>query len=238
MRWRNAMEQALYGPEGFFTRPGPGPAAHFRTSVHASPAFAAALATLVTRVDATLGRPDRLDLVDVGAGRGELLTGILATLPESVTHRVHAVAVERAGRPTGLPAAITWTDAVPAAITGVLLATEWLDNVPVDVAEVDGSGTVRYVLVDPDGTEHPGPPVDGADAAWLDRWWPLRDPGTRAEIGRPRDAAWAAAVSSVRRGWRSPSTTGTCATGDPRWVPSPVFATVARPHRYPTGPVI
>src|SRR4051812_48502722 len=132
MRWRNAMEQALYGPDGFFTRPGPGPAAHFRTSVHASPAFAAALATLVTRVDATLGRPDRLDLVDVGAGRGELLTGMLATLPESVTHRVHAVAVERAGRPTGLPAAITWTDAVPAAITGVLLATEWLDNVPVD----------------------------------------------------------------------------------------------------------
>jgi SAM-dependent MidA family methyltransferase len=194
------MEQALYGPDGFFSRPGPGPVGHFRTSANASPAFARAIATLVTRVDATLGRPDRLDLVDVGAGRGELLTALLAALPPAVTERVQAVAVERAARPDDLPVHIGWTGTIPTGLTGVLLATEWLDNVPLDVVEVDPAGTVRYVLVDPDGTERAGPPVDAADAAWLAAWWPVSEPGARAEIGRPRDAAWAAAVSSVQRG--------------------------------------
>ena len=42
VRWRDAMSHALYGPGGFFVA-GAGPADHFRTSVHASPAFAAAL---------------------------------------------------------------------------------------------------------------------------------------------------------------------------------------------------
>jgi SAM-dependent MidA family methyltransferase len=57
------------------------------------------------------------------------------------------------------------------------------------------------VLVDPaDGTERLGEPVTDTDAEWLRRWWPLTEPGTRAEIGSARDAAWADAVSSLRRG--------------------------------------
>lgn len=65
------MEAALYGPDGFYVRPGgPGPAGHFRTSVHASPLYAGAVARLLQRVDAELGHPQGLDLVDVGAGRG------------------------------------------------------------------------------------------------------------------------------------------------------------------------
>ncbi len=47
------MTEALYGPDGFFVRE-PGPAGHFRTSVHASPLFAGALVRLVERVDAAL----------------------------------------------------------------------------------------------------------------------------------------------------------------------------------------
>jgi SAM-dependent MidA family methyltransferase len=196
------MRTSLYGPDGFFTRPGPGPAGHFRTSVHASPAFAGAIAALVTRVDALLGHPDRLDLVDVGGGRGELLTAVLSALPAEFASRVHPVVVELAPRPAGLSAAIGWTTAVPRGLVGVLLATEWLDNVPLDVAEVDDAGEVRYVLVDDAGVERLGPPVEPDDAAWLADWWPLdgAEPGTRAEIGAPRDAAWAEAVGSVARG--------------------------------------
>ena len=42
------MEAALYGPDGFYVRPGgPGPAGHFRTSVHASRAVRAAVARLL-----------------------------------------------------------------------------------------------------------------------------------------------------------------------------------------------
>jgi SAM-dependent MidA family methyltransferase len=73
--------------------------------------------------------------------------------------------------------------------------------VPVDVAEVDATGVPRLVLVRDDGTERLGEPVAGAQARWLDRWWPLpAEEGTRAEIGLPRDAAWASAVAAVRRG--------------------------------------
>ncbi|MFJ9826553.1 SAM-dependent methyltransferase [Streptomyces sp. NPDC101160] len=191
------MERALYGPDGFFLRP-EGPAGHFRTSVHASPLFAGAVARLLATIAEELDT-DEVDFIDVGAGRGELITGVLAAAPPGL--RIRAYGVERAGRPDGLDPRITWTDRIPeGGVRGLLFANEWLDNVPVDIAMVDEDGTVRYVLVRADGTERPGALVTGADAAWLDRWWPLREPGERAEIGRPRDAAWAAAVGSLAAG--------------------------------------
>jgi SAM-dependent MidA family methyltransferase len=85
-------------------------------------------------------------------------------------------------------------------VSGLLFANEWLDNVPVEVAETDAGGVVRYVLVRRDGTEELGDPVEGPDAEWLSRWWPAAGPGSRAEIGRPRDEAWATAVASLDRG--------------------------------------
>ncbi|MGD3106633.1 SAM-dependent methyltransferase [Streptomyces sp. YGL11-2] len=210
--WREATEQALYGPGGFYTRPGgPGPAGHFRTSVHASPLYAGAVASLLGRVDAALGRPDELALIDVGAGRGELLSGVLGALPGEVGARLRPYAVERAARPEGLDPRIEWCAELPApgSLTGLLFANEWLDNVPVDVVETDADGVPRRVLVRADGTERLGEPVAGPDAEWLARWWPEAapeaavtdpSPGLRAEIGRPRDAAWARAVRTLRAG--------------------------------------
>ncbi|MDT0308950.1 SAM-dependent methyltransferase [Streptomyces sp. DSM 44917] len=199
--WRAAAERALYAPGGFFLRHAP--AAHFRTSVHASPLFAEAVARLLTRVDEALGRPPELAFVDVGAGRGELAAGVLAALPAPVAARLRPVAVERASRPPSLDPRIDWRSAPPppGSVTGLLFANEWLDNVPLDVAETGEDGVPRYVLVDREGAERPGPPVAGTDAAWLRRWWPLPErPGARAEIGRPRDAAWAGAVGALARG--------------------------------------
>lgn len=194
--WRSAWEQALYGPAGFYRRP-EGPAGHFRTSVHVSPLFAAAVVELLSRVDNGLGRPGALDLVDVGCGRGELLTAVLAALPPSLAPRVRLTGVDVVPRPAGLPAAIGWAPEPPDGTVGLLLAHEWLDDVPCDVAEVDREGVVRSVRVASDGTERLGPAL--ADA-WLERWWPLSEPGTRAEIGSTRDAAWADAVGTVSRG--------------------------------------
>jgi SAM-dependent MidA family methyltransferase len=202
--WRMAMSTALYGPGGFFVS-GAGPAAHFRTSAHASPAFGTALLRLLDRVDAALGHPERLDVVDVGAGRGELLTTLAGLAPPELARRLRLTAVELAPRPDSLPGPpavplaepIRWRDAIPAGVTGLLLATEWLDNVPLDVAEPGPEGW-HHVLVDPvTGTESTGAPVCPADAEWLAAWWPG---GARAEIGLPRDLAWAAAVTAVHRG--------------------------------------
>jgi SAM-dependent MidA family methyltransferase len=196
--WRTAWDRALYGPAGFYRRP-EGPAGHFRTSVHVSPLFARAVVTLLSRVDSALGHPSRLDLVDLGSGRGELLTGVLAALPLDLARRVRLTGVDVVDRPSGLPAAVEWSAAPPDTV-GLLLAHEWLDNVACPVAEVAPGGVPRTVLVDERGTERLGDPVAGAEAEWLSRWWPLDAEGTRAEIGTTRDAAWAGAVSTVRRG--------------------------------------
>ncbi|MFI7548736.1 SAM-dependent methyltransferase [Micromonospora sediminimaris] len=217
MRWREAMRQALYEPDGFFVS-GAGPAAHFRTSVHASPIFTSALLRLIHQLDAALGFPDPFDVVDVGAGRGELLHALavgvsgeparsgrsgliparagspetrtttvavhpgpggvsfgsvdsLPSAPVPLARRVRFTAVELAPRPDHLPDQIVWTNEIPTGITGLLLATEWLDNVPLDLA-VHTDHNWHYLLVDPTtGTETTGEPVGRDDAAWLTTWW-------------------------------------------------------------------
>lgn len=194
------MEKALYGPEGFYRRP-EGPAGHFRTSVHASSLFASAVARLLCRVDGALGRPRGLGFVDMGAGRGELVSGVLDALPAEVAARTRAYAVELAERPSGLDRRIEWLAEPPGGVVGLLFANEWLDNVPVEVVEVDAEGVARLVLVREDGSELLGEPVDGEEAEWLGRWWPLApEEGLRAEVRLPRDRAWAAAVAGVERG--------------------------------------
>ena len=179
--WRQALDRALYGPAGFFQREAPG--RHFRTSVGATPVFAAAVRELAGRVDDALGHPDPFDVVDVGAAGGELLQA----LPD-VPARWRLTGVDLAPDPGTVP---HWSRRVPE-LEGLLFANEWLDDVPVDVV-FDG----RLVEVAPDGTERLGDPAPAELLAWVDRWWPQ---GRRAEVGLTRDRAWAAAVGQVRRG--------------------------------------
>ncbi|MFI6584699.1 SAM-dependent methyltransferase [Embleya sp. NPDC050493] len=190
LTWKEATRRALYGAEGFYRR-AEGPAGHFRTSVHASPLFARALAELA--------RTAGLDtIVDVGAGRGELLVAL-----RRVTPHLELIGVDIAGRPEALPPSIGWEPETPPGRTALLIANEWLDNVPADVAEVDEHGVPRVVEVDVrTGEERLGAATRDRDARWLDRWWPLvgAEPGTRAEIGEPRDAAWAHAIERLERG--------------------------------------
>ncbi|AXI78894.1 SAM-dependent methyltransferase [Peterkaempfera bronchialis] len=202
--WREATQRALYGEGGFYRRP-EGPAGHFRTSVHASARFAEAVARLLAEVDEELGRPAEVALVDVGAGRGELLRGVLAAVRRdrpALAARLRPHGVEVADRPAGLPAEVAWSTALPQGVSGLLFANEWLDNVPLDIAEVDGDGVLRLVEVDPaTGAERLAGPPAGPDAAWAARWWPdAAEPGHRVELGGPRDAAWASAVASLERG--------------------------------------
>jgi SAM-dependent MidA family methyltransferase len=108
-----------------------------------------------------------------------------------------------AERPGNLPRHIEWSATLPKGTTGVLVANEWLDNIPLDIAERTEDG-VRLVLVDPaTGEERMGGIPDAAATAWLERWWPLDEqgePGERAEIGTTRDTVWAEAVGSLATG--------------------------------------
>jgi SAM-dependent MidA family methyltransferase len=235
MTWRQAMQAALYGPGGFYAR-GESPARHFRTSVHVSPGYAAAVLALLREVDAGLGWPERIDLVDVGAGRGELLEQVLAAAAEpgrsgsgprgsgppgaglagrglagpglagrgqagwGLAGRIAACAVEVAPRPAGLDPRIRWDRVPPAGITGLVIASEWLDNVPLDVVELTAGGPA-VVQVDPvTGAERPHGRPGPADLAWIRDWWPLRACGERAEVGSTRCTAWAEVIRGIDRG--------------------------------------
>jgi SAM-dependent MidA family methyltransferase len=204
--WSVAMERALYGPGGFYVGPD-GPAAHFRTSVHASALFAGAVVRLLREVDAALGHPDELAFVDLAAGRGELVAAVHAGLvgdgqDREFGDRLRLVAVELAERPEGLPDEIEWRSELPSAaggLTGLVVANEYLDNVPCDLVELTANGP-RQVLVAADGTERLGPEPDPAARAWLDEWWPLARVGKRAEVGFSRDLAWRTVVERLDRG--------------------------------------
>jgi SAM-dependent MidA family methyltransferase len=192
--WKQAWDAALYGPDGFFRREAP--AQHFRTSVHASPLFAQALLRMTREAD--------LDtVVDIGAGRGELLTQLRALDPG-----LDLLGVEVAPRPAGLDPSIAWTTALPESVEGLVVANEWLDDIPCHVVEVADDGRLRLVHVDPvTGAESLGHSLGHSSVAaslqaWVERWWPLdlREPGTRAEIGTTRDTAWSDVVGRVTRG--------------------------------------
>src|SRR5262249_33007240 len=77
MTRREAMHAAPYRPGRVYPRGEP-PARHFRTSVHVSPSSAAASWAPLRQLDAGLGHRGRIALVDVGAGRGDLLAQVLA----------------------------------------------------------------------------------------------------------------------------------------------------------------
>lgn len=164
--FRVAWQRALYGPDGFYRRERP--ASHFRTSVHASPLFGQAIARLAAQLE--------LDqVVDLGAGSGEL----------GEVLRAEGLAVTD----------IELDDHLPEQLTGLVIANEWLDNVPCEVVEWDEDGVPRYLSAD----LSPGAVVDGNDLSWLQEWWP-GEPGDRAEVGRARDEAWQEVVRRLADG--------------------------------------
>ncbi|TCM51566.1 SAM-dependent MidA family methyltransferase [Kribbella sp. VKM Ac-2568] len=165
--FRQAWDHALYGPDGFYRRERP--AAHFRTSVHASGLFGQAVARLARAVDAS-------QVVDIAAGSGELGEVL---------------------RAEGLQVLdIELDDELPDRLTGLVIGNEWLDNVPCELAELDPAGVPRYLWAD----LSPGDVVEGNDLEWLEKWWPLLEPGDRAEIGITRDEAWADVLGRLEEG--------------------------------------
>lgn len=189
--WRVAMADALYGPDGCYHHSAP--ADHFRTAVHGSAVFAEALTRMIRRVDRALNHPDPLDVVDLGAGRAELF----AVLPRDPRWRL--IAVDVVDPPAGLARDVEWRPELPDRVTGVIIANEWLDDLPLDVVEQTTSGP-RVVVVGSDGRERLADRPCAADLAWLARWWPLTAPGQRAEVGRPRDLAWGDVVRRLTAG--------------------------------------
>jgi len=201
--WRRSARE-------FWARTTPGD--HFATS--AGDVLADAMAEVVRAVDDRLGAPADFTVIDIGAADGAFLASVRERCAE-LANRARWVAVDvREGFVPGVEGvAAEMPDDVPGTpIRGVVMAHEWLDEIPVDIVERDADGLDRLVLVGTAGAERLGPSLDdevacarvGVDAAatreWMRRWWPLRDPGDRAEVGLARDAAWSWMTGLVRQG--------------------------------------
>ena len=199
--WREAWHTALYGPHGFYRR-AEGPAGHFTTSTHGplGAPFADALGRLADREGARA-------VVDVGCGRGELLSHLAEHRPD-----LRLTGVDVVPRPPHLPGAVAWLrspggsrlpDELADLADVLVVAHEWLDVVPCTVLEVVEPGRSAVVLVDPrTGEEAPGGAPTDDELAWCARHWPLDGlpVGARVEVGLPRDLAWRDLGSRVRHG--------------------------------------
>lgn len=197
--WEQAWGEALYGEGGFYRR-AEGPAGHFATSAQgpAADLLATGLLELARRESLTT-------IIDVACGRGELLSSLASQADPSIC----LVGVDIVERPDRLPARVEWRRSPGGAevpdlgspMDALVLAHEWLDVVPCPVAQADGQGRLRTVLVGDDGAETLGDLLPGPDRDWSDKHWPgPHAPGDRVEAGRTRDAAFAALVDRVGSG--------------------------------------
>lgn len=197
--WREAWQRALYGANGFYRAP-TGPAGHFTTATHGplGPVLAGGLLQLAADEGCR-------QIVDIGCGRGELLSHV-----RRLDSEVALTGVDVVERPAHLAADIGWMSspggqALPAGLVdlegALVVAHEWLDVVPCSITEVDDAGQLRLVLVEPaTGEETLGQRVSEDEAQWAAHHWPGAEPGTRVEIGLARDQAWAGLLERVRSG--------------------------------------
>lgn len=172
LRFDSFQRAALYDRDGgYYERPGRvGREGDFVTGASWHPAFARCLLRLASRLADELAPP--VDLVDVGAGEGELLAHLAAERPEGVALRlagVEASATRRATASSRVPDARFHADAadLPGGIAGLVVAYELFDALPVRALRLgedgelferrvglDGNGAFAWVdAACPDGAE-------------------------------------------------------------------------------------
>ena len=188
----------------------------FLTSPEVGPLFGAVVARALDRWWDDLGRPDPFVVVEAGAGRGALAVAVRAAAPACaaaltyvLVERSPALRAQHADHlpltvpPQALPPVVGDPDDPPASaadgprftsladlpagpLTGVVLANELLDNLPLRVLERTAAGPwreVAYTLVDdrPPITECLVP-VDDELAARADEWAPGAVAGQRIPV--------------------------------------------------------
>lgn len=200
------MERALYDPEfGYYAtatrRSGRG--GDFFTSVDVGATFGDLLEVQLAEMADLL--PGPLDLVEAGAGNGRLAADILAAmagrhpalLERLRLHLVEASATARAAQAEVVGSArsllASSSASLPDTFSGILLANELLDAMPVHQVVMRPDG-LREVFVDlapgsdhtdpaPPLTTREGPPSTPALAAYLAMVGADLQPGWRVEIG-------------------------------------------------------
>ena len=192
------MDLALYHPQlGYYARVArrTGQTGDFFTSVDVGPLFGDLIADQVAEM-ARFVASTPFDLVEVGAGDGRLAADVLSALrhrhPDvygrTRLYLVEASPVARAAQPGSLAGMtdhlVASSESMPDTFTGVLLANELLDAMPVHQVVMRADG-LREIYVVSDGrmlATREGPPSSAALGACLTRQGVHLEPGWRAEI--------------------------------------------------------
>ena len=150
------MDAALYDPEeGFYTRPPIGERGDFVTSPHVSGLFGVLVARQIEEFWDMLGRPERFDVVEVGAGDGTLARQILDALPAVLLEHTSYIAVERspgarrALAEAGIRAVSSVADSIgdlANGLTGCVIANEVLDNLPFHLVRHTAAGLAQVLV--------------------------------------------------------------------------------------------
>lgn len=142
------MDEALYGPGGFFETPPIGLNRDFMTSPHIHPIFGQLLGMAVEGLWSVLGEPKPLNIVEFGAGDGTLAAQLLDALP-GVDVRF-TVAERSAGARADLEErGYSVTDGYEeglASCRGIFIANEMLDNLPFRLLRGKNSGAVELCI--------------------------------------------------------------------------------------------
>ena len=184
------LEDALYGPAGFFTTGGgAGRRADFLTSPEVGPLFGAVVARALA---------DAPVVVDVGAGRGSLAAAVRSAGFGGRYVGVERSPALRAAAAERLPGVEVVAELPSAPVDGVVLANELLDNLPFDLLERGPDGWLE-VRVGP-GPAEELVPATGEDAALAEQLAPGAPVGGRVPLQREAADWLRSALGLVRRG--------------------------------------
>jgi SAM-dependent MidA family methyltransferase len=180
------MSDALYGPTGFYSTGGSaGRRGDFITSPEVGPLFGTVIAAFLDAEWVTAGRPDRFDVIEVGAGPGTLARTVLAAGPEcGEALRYTAVEVSDAQRERHPDGVMSVAQVPDGELSGVVLANELLDNLPFRLAVYDGSWREAFVVAGSEVLSAPFNPSPSVlpDAASHGARAPLVDSASRFVI--------------------------------------------------------
>ena len=216
------MSACLYEPGlGYYTSPGRkvGAEGDFYTSMNVHPVFGRLVAREICRMWETMGAPERFDIVEAGAGGGQLAKDVLDTIagtnPQfyaALTYRLveKEPTLEESQRTRlaeHLPR-LAWHTPEELAggkltFTGCLLSNELVDAMPVHLVEMTPAGLMEVYVTALDGEfgEMLDEPSTPELAAYLKRLGVSLFAGQRAEINLAAMGWLEAAANAVEKGF-------------------------------------